>query len=190
MVGCKLCCMVLDDLSDKERYGVAGAFVAAIAVSLVVGFGAASLGDDDFSAQELSEEDAETLAQELMDQDVAQQEAQLSQIAQEDENISENDISVSADVVEVSDSDIGSLFRAEINVEGNVPDQQGEIEEFTEEQELYLSKDGRFIFQPPIDLEAQQQAAEPQPQPEAQPDPEQDLEEELGDDVEGDVTIE
>lgn len=174
--------MVLDSLSDKERHGLAGVFVAAIAVSLAVGFGAASLGDGDFTAQELSVEDAETLAQSLMDGDVAQQEAQLSQIAQEDEDISEDDISVNAEVERVSDAEVPSLFRAEINVEGDIPTQDGEIESFTEEQELYLSKDGRFLFQPPIDLEAQQQPAEPQPEPE--------IEAELEDDMEDDVTIE
>lgn len=174
--------MVLDDLSDRERYGVAGAFIVAVAVSLTIGFGAASLNDTESTVGDASTDDIQALAQQLMDQDVAQQEQQLTLMAEQNENISAEDVFLNSEVREVADSEFESLYRVTIDVTGNVPNQAGELESIEEEEVLYISKDGLYIFQPPVDLEAQQAAAQEQPPVQEGPveeSPEDELDEEI-----------
>lgn len=149
--------MVLDDLSQRDRRGVAAAFIAVAAVSIIVGYAGAGLMDS--SGGSASEAEIETLAQSLMDQQMAQQEQQLAAVANQSENISQSDISVSANVDDVSLSDIGSLYRVSISITGEVPSQTGGVESVDQEQTLYISSDGRYVFQAPTDLEAQQQQA-------------------------------
>lgn len=147
--------MVLDDLSRRERRGVASAFVLAIMISVVTGYAGATVTDS--TSAEASTGEIESLAQSLMDQQVAQQEQQLSLIADQSENISQGDVSVSANVDDVSQSDIQTLYRADIAVEGQAPNQEGTIESVNQEQTLYISGDGRYVFSEPTDLQAQQQ---------------------------------
>jgi hypothetical protein len=111
-----------------------------------------------------------------MDQQIQQQQQQLALMAQQSENLSEDDLSMEANVEEVIQSEFPSLYRVTVSITGETPSQQnpGETESVDEEQIMYISKDGRYLFQEPTDLEelAQQQQQE-QPEQPTQPAPEQ-----------------
>lgn len=161
--------MVLDSLSQKERQGLAAAFAVAITASLAVGYVGAgatmSSPTGDFSGESVSEDEIRSTAQSIMDQQVQQQQQQLAMMAQQSKNLSEDDLSTEANVEEVSQSDFPSLYRVTVSITGETPSQQnpGETQSIDQEQVLYISKDGRYLFQEPTDLQelAQQQPTQP-----------------------------
>lgn len=164
--------MVLDSLSQKERQGLVAAFAVAITASLAVGYiGATATVNSptgDFSEGTTSTDEIRSTVQSLMDQQVQSQQQQLALMAQQNENLSEDDVSMEANVEEVSQSDFPSLYRVTVSITGETPSQEqpGETQSVDEQQVLLISKDGRYLFQEPTDLEElnqQQQQAPEQP---------------------------
>lgn len=92
-----------------------------------------------------------------MDQQVAQQQQQLVAAANQSENISQEDVSIQSQVDKVEDSAFPSFYRVTVATTGQVPSQTGEIQSLDQDQVFYISKDGRYLFSQPTDLEAQQQ---------------------------------
>jgi hypothetical protein len=158
--------MVLDNLSQKERQGVFAAAGLAVVAALAVGYGAGSITSPtgDFAAGG-SPEEVRTVAESVVQQQEASQQQRMALMANQSENISEEDLSFSAEVENVSRSDIGSLYRADISVSGDTVSQLGQVQSVDQTQTLYISSDGRYLFQSPTDLEAQRQRQQPQTRP-------------------------
>lgn len=108
---------------------------------------------------EVSVDRIEKNVEEFMDVQLQQQEQSLLMMAEQSENISENDVYMVSSVDEVSSSEFGSLHKVKIIIEGRFPEQDnrgqltGELESFEQEQDLFVSQDGRYVFQQPTDLE-------------------------------------
>jgi hypothetical protein len=151
--------MVLDDLSSRERYGLVAAFAVAVVASGSVGFLGANSSSPTgaFTGSSVSTDDVKSTVQSLMDRQVSRQQQQLSVVAQKNENISREDVSIQAEVETVEESEFPSLYRVTVSSTGQVPNQSGEIQSIDEEQVYYVSKDGRYLFQEPTDLQEQQQ---------------------------------
>ena len=158
--------MVLDDVSHKERQGLLLAGIALVLVSLATGFvGGSSMNSatGDFAEGETSKADIEDVANSIVEQQESTQEQTIEIMANQSENISESDLSFNGEVSEVTQSDFPSLYEVTISLTGSTVSRSGELEELDEEQQLYISSDGRYVFQPPTDLEAQQsQQTQPQ----------------------------
>ncbi|MFP3909441.1 MAG: hypothetical protein ACLFVX_06235 [Archaeoglobaceae archaeon] len=152
---------MFDKLEKRQFYGLIAGFVvvAVIAFGAGAALGGVLMGSSgpDPSGATVSEEEIRQNVQAMMDQQVQQQEQQLALLAQQSENISEEDLSIDASVKDVSSSQFSSLYKVTIAVTGIVPSQTGELEPIDQEQEMYISKDGRYLFQQPIDLEQPQQ---------------------------------
>lgn len=176
--------MVLDALSTRERRGVFAGFIIAVALALIAGYAGASVTGSGYDGETASTDEISTLAESLLDQDISQQEQQFAAMANQSENMSAEDISIEIGEVDVSDSDFPSLYEVTAGVQGDIPTQTGELESIDEEQTLYISKDGRYVFQQPVDIQEQQQQAQQQ---QTQQAPQQAPE---GQSPEGDVQIE
>ncbi|MDY6788574.1 MAG: hypothetical protein SVV03_01285, partial [Candidatus Nanohaloarchaea archaeon] len=106
---------MLDELSDRERYGLAGLF----AVSIVAAFGAGTVASGgnmtgafmgspsgDASTQQIRQ-----TVQSLVSQQTAQQRQQLQQVANRSENLTMKDLSINSQVESVSQSKFDSLYK-------------------------------------------------------------------------------
>lgn len=151
--------MVLDDLSSRERNGLITAFTVAVVFSAGIGYAGATLTDSStgFTGDSISTDEVRSTVQSLMDQQVAQQQQQLLTAANQSENISREDVSIQRQVDAVEDSAFPSFYRVTVATTGQVPSQTGEIQSLDQDQVFYISKDGRYLFSQPTDLEAQQQ---------------------------------
>lgn len=165
---------MLEDTSDKEKYGLVGIFV----VSILMAFGAGALSSSNGSPTgafageaEMSENQIEERVQTLIDRQAEQQRQQLRAVANQSENLTMDDLSINSEIESVSRSDIGSLYRVDISMTGEVPNQlEGGTQSLDQSQVLYISSDGRYLFQEPTDLEQPQQTqqqSQPQQQPQA-----------------------
>lgn len=165
--------MVLDSLSQKERQSLVAAFAVAVTASLAIGYVGAGVTMSSptgaFAGDSSSTDEIRSTVQSMMDQQVQRQQQQLAMMAQQSENLSEDDLSMEANVEEVSQSDFPSLYRVTVSITGETPSQEqpGETESIDQEQIMYVSKDGRYLFQEPTDLQelAQQQQQPQQPAP-------------------------
>ncbi len=151
--------MFLDSLSRRERQGAAATLVIAVTASLAVGYMGAGMTSPTgaFAGETASTDEISSTVQEIMDSQLQQQEQRLSMMAQRSENVSEEDLYMEADVEEVTQSDFPSLYKATVSVEGQTMSRTGETQPVDEEQVMYISKDGRYLFQQPTDLEQMQQ---------------------------------
>ncbi|MFP3945342.1 MAG: hypothetical protein ACLFVI_00420, partial [Archaeoglobaceae archaeon] len=112
------------------------------------------LGEDEpVGDGEVSEDEIGEKVQAMVDQQMEQQEQQLALLAQQSEDISEDDVSIDASVEDVSSSQFGSLYEVSVAITGTAPSQTGELESIDQEQEMYVSEDGRYLFQQPTDLD-------------------------------------
>lgn len=157
---------MLENTSDREKYGLAGIFV----VSILVAFGAGSLSASNGSPTgtftgdtDMSENQIEKRVQSLIDRQVEGQRQQLRAVANQSENLTMDDLSINSEIESVSRSEIGSLYKVNISMTGEVPNQlQGGTQSLDQTQVLYISGDGRYLFQEPTDLEQPQQPQQPQ----------------------------
>lgn len=155
--------MVLEDASSQDKRILAGAFVVAIAVSAVIGFASASISD---SGSEMSSSELTDRVESVMDQQLSAQEQQALLVANQSDSISEEDISLDAEVGDISQADFGSLYQVEASVTGNTINQAGNgTQSVDQDQVFYISGDGRYLFPEPTDLEQQQQPQQQQQQP-------------------------
>lgn len=145
--------MVLDDASSEDRRFVAGIFVVAIAVSAGLGFVAANFAD---SGSQASTSELTETVESVIDQQLSAQEQQALILANQSDSISGEDISLDAEIGDISQADFGSLYRVEISVTGNMINQAGNgTQAVDQDQVVYISGDGRYLFPEPTDLEQQ-----------------------------------
>lgn len=166
--------MVLDSLSQKERRTLTAAFTVVVLASLTVGYaGATTITNPtgSFSGNSASEDEIRSAVQEIMNQQIQQQQQQLALVAQRSENISEEDLSIDAEITDISQSEFSGLYRVTVSITGDAPSQQnpGETEAIDDEQVLFISQDGRYLFRQPTDLEAEPEQPEQPQQPQQQP---------------------
>lgn len=160
----EFCGMVLEDASNQDKRLLAGAFVVAIAVSAGIGFAAANILD---SGSEVSSSELTDRVESVMDQQLSAQEQQALLVANQSDSVSEEDISLDADVGDISQADFASLYRVEASVTGTMINQAGnDTQSVDQSQVFYISGDGRYLFPEPTDLEQepQQQQSAPQTQ--------------------------
>lgn len=169
--------MVLDDLAPRERRGIAAVFAVAVAAAFAAGYvGSDVLGSPtgaisgDASADEIGDN-----VQQLMDQQMQTQEAQLATMAEQSEDISVDDLSMDATVSDVSASDIDGLVEVTVSISGQMPSQQnpGELESVDQEQVVYVSADGQYLFPEPTPLNQDMMQQAPQGQEPAPQQPPQ-----------------
>lgn len=159
---------MLDTLSDKEKYGLVGVF----AVSLVAAFGAGATASGgsptgaftDGGADDASTAQIQQTVESLMSQQVQQQRRQLQQVANQSENLTMDDLSINSEVESVSKSQFDSLYKVNVSTTGEVPRRLGSgTRTLDQTQTLYISSDGRYLFQEPTDLEQPRQQPQQPP---------------------------
>lgn len=168
--------MVLDSLTSKEQQGLAAAFAVAVTASLAAGFiGGNTLSSPTgaFTGETVPQSEIRSTAQTIADQQVQQQSQRLSMIAQQSDNYTEEDLSISSEVQDISESRFPSLYKVTLSLTGETPTQQagGETRTVDQEQEIYISKDGRYMFGQPTDLQQLQQRQQQQTQGQQQIQP-------------------
>lgn len=145
-----------DELSQTETVVLALAAVAVLAVGVGVGMTLGGAGGTDGAAPNdtASEQEIRQAAEQYVEQTIAQQRVQLEAAANRTANLSSDDVSIEASVVNVTRSDIGGLYEVAFRIEGQVPSRVGgETQPIDQTSSVYLSPDGRYLFQRPIDLE-------------------------------------
>jgi len=150
--------MVLDTLSHKEQQGLVAAFVMVGLVSLGTGYLGATVTDTekpDVKVNSGSEDKVRQSVSSLIDQQIQDQRQQLDLVANTSENISRQDLSIQGSVENINASKFGSLYRAEVSITGTLPSQteEGGTRELDRTNIVYVSGDGRYVFQEPTDLE-------------------------------------
>lgn len=155
--------MVLDSLTGKEQQGLAAAFAIAVTASLAAGFiggNTMSSPTGAFTGDTVSQSEIRSTAQSVADKQVQRQSQRLSMIAQQSENYTKEDLSINSEVQEISDSEFPSLYKVTISLTGETPTQKagGETKSIDQEQVIYISKDGKYIFSQPTDLEQLQKS--------------------------------
>lgn len=145
---------MLDGVEGADRYRL---IVAALLIG-AIGFGAGTVASGGSSGgatvgASVSSETVKQEVQSFMDQQIAQQQQQLSLIASQRPNLTEDDLSIDASVTSVSSSDFGSLRKVAVTISGTVPAQTGGTRSIEQQQTFYISQDGRYLFRQPRDLE-------------------------------------
>ncbi|MCJ7429000.1 MAG: hypothetical protein MUP66_01270 [Candidatus Nanohaloarchaeota archaeon QJJ-5] len=152
---------MFDQVSTRQLLGAVTVFALALGVSFGAGYLVNSGGTGAVTGDASTDEMRSTV-QSLMDRQVQQQRQQFTTIANQSENISESDLSMDAQVTDVSPSEFGSLYAVDVQVTGTVPGQLGGgLQELDQEQTFYMSPDARYLFQQPQDLEQQTQQQQP-----------------------------
>lgn len=159
---------MFDQVDNRQLLGAVAVFGLAIGAA----FGAGYLvnGGSGAVVADGSADTVRDAAQSVLDQQVQQQQQQLQTLANQTENVTEDDLSYDAEVTDVSQSEFGSLYAVTVQITGTVPAQQGmlggsssQLQEIDQEMTLYMSPDGRYLFQEPQDLEQPAQQQQPQP---------------------------
>jgi hypothetical protein len=110
--------------------------------------------------------------QSLTDQQVQTQRQQLDTAANQSKNLTRDELSINSEIEEITKSQFGSLYKANISLTGEIPNRLGSgTQAIDENQVLYISQDGRYVFQQPTDLQQQRQQTQQQPQQPQQPAP-------------------
>ena len=173
-----------EKLTGNEKTGLVIALLVVIAVSVSAGyFGADNIDsmitglnfeeeteiddtvqEDVFQdgttyelGEEISVEEVESKIKELIDQEMAMQQEQMTLMAAESEELDEEDIYIDSEITEVVEKPFESLYQVTISITGEVPSQMDpeETEILDEEDIIYISNDGNFLFMPPQDLESE-----------------------------------
>ena len=153
---------MLDEISDKEKYTLAGIGIVLLVVGFVVGFAAAGTGGSGKMASNggVSENQVRQTANQYVGQRLQQQKRQMKALANRSGNLSAGDISLDGSVDSVKSSGFGSLYNVTVSITGRVPSPRGGgLRNVDRKTNLFISKDGRYIFQRPIDT---QRRAQPQ----------------------------
>ena len=159
---------MFEKMNRNEKAGLLAAFIVVIGVSAAAGFYGAGMTETPTGqiGSEASGSEIRSDLRTILDQQVARQRQQLMMMAQQNENISAEDLSISAEVGEPTESDIAGLLQVPVEISGKIPSQTGQIEESTQKATYYVSADGKLLFQQPTEIEktlsqiekAQQQA--------------------------------
>jgi hypothetical protein len=145
---------MFDRLEDSEKYGLAAGFGLALVAAFFAGsVSAGGSPTGAFMGGNADSADVEQTVQSVMDRQLQRQRQQLSMVANQSANITEDDLSIDATVNEVSSSKFGSLQKATVSVTGTVPSRTGGLRSLEQEQVFYVSQNGRYLFQEPTDLQ-------------------------------------
>jgi len=157
---------MLDNLEGRQLHIIIVGLVAIAVVSFFAGsvFGgdlASTFRNDDTEAPKggigigdaVSKEEIKNNVQSFMDLQLEQQKQQLAMIASQNENISEEDVFIDASVNNVSSSGFSEFYQVSVGITGTVPSQTGGLRDLERQLKLFISLDGRYLFQEPIDLE-------------------------------------
>ena len=180
---------LMDKLHGKEKAGIVVAALVLITVSALAGFYGAEQGvvsEPLELGEEVSEDEIESNVMELLEQDFAAQEEQMM-MAAEQEGFDSEEIYIDGEVSSISESEFGNLLEVTVTIEGNVPGMGGQMEEITQQDSLFISNDGRYVFHPPMDLDDMGQAQQPAPEGMEDEIDQEDLEEQLQEQLEGDL---
>lgn len=169
--------MLFDDLDSGRRRNIFLVFGVAVLVAFFVGYvGAGIVGDgptgsmdqtppDNSSLDEgLGADEVKQIVQNLIDNQSRQQERQLAFYANQSENLSADNLSINSTVYNIEDSRFSSLYRVNISVDGYTIAQRNpiQLERLQEYREIYVSKDGKYMFSEPTDIQQLQQQLQQQ----------------------------
>jgi hypothetical protein len=154
---------MFEGLEDKEKYGLALGFAIATVAAFSAGSIVSSPTGAFASSNPVSSDTVKQDVQSFMDQQLERQRQQFSMMASQNPNITEDELSVDATVTDVSTSRFGSLQKATVSITGTVPARTGGTQSLDREQRLFVSEDGRYLFQEPTDLQQPQQQRPRQP---------------------------
>lgn len=148
--------------SDYSTQTVAAVFVAGLVVAfgagyLVSGSGMTGQMTAGESGEAVSEETIRERIQGMMDSQMERQRQQMQLMANQSENISMDDLEMDATVSSIESSDYGSLLEVTVTMSGTIPARTGGLRSIDQDQSMYISQDGRYVFQQPTDLEQPQQ---------------------------------
>ena len=148
---------MFENLEKKELYGLIGGFVVVIVISFAAGSLIGGMNGNsspqDQEIQPISTDEAAEEVQSVMDLQLEGQRQQLDMIANQSENITTDDVSIAYSINNVTDSKFESLYKVNAVLEGTVPTQTGELQDINQPQELYVSKDGKYLFQSPMSID-------------------------------------
>ena len=147
---------MFEKMNRNEKAGLVAAFIVVIGVSAAAGFyGAEYYGNPTgMMSSKVSSSDIRQDVQTILDQQIKSQRQQLMMMAQQNENISAEDIAISADVGMPESSDISGLMEVPITVNGQVPSRTGEVKNMSQDTRYYVSADGKLLFQKPTEIES------------------------------------
>ncbi|KXA99851.1 hypothetical protein AKJ41_04780 [candidate division MSBL1 archaeon SCGC-AAA259O05] len=160
---------MLDNLEKRQAYGLTIGVIVIAVIAFVAGsflgggltdtFGGGNGATDEKIkiGEEVSKAEIKQNAQSFMDMQLTRSKQQLAMMVQRNENLSEGDVSIDANVTGVSSSEFDSLYRVNVEITGTVPSRTGGLRDIDQEQSLFISQDGRYVFQQPTDLENIQQ---------------------------------
>lgn len=143
-------------LEKSQKYGL----IAGLVIVGVVGFFAGSIYGSNGMPQktlgktQISESKIKEKLQPVLDAQMQRQRQQLLTIAAQSQNISKENLSIGAEIINVSSSEFGSLYKVTVSVSGTVPSQTGGLKEIDQEQALYITQDGKYLFPEPTNLDS------------------------------------
>lgn len=160
---------VRDALDARQQYVAAGIFVAAVAAAFGAGYLGSTVvgGPTGAVTADASSDEVRQSVQSYMDQQLQRQRQRFQMIASQSPNISAEDLSMDATVSSVEQSQFGSLYKVTVSISGQVPGRTGGLQQVDQDQVLYISGDGRYLFRQPTDLQQAQQQAQQQTQQQA-----------------------
>lgn len=157
---------MFEGLERRETVVLGGVLLAAVAVSFVAGSYTSGTGvtGNIAASGSASTQDIRQTVQGMMDQQLERQRARFEQMANRSENITVDDLSISAEVVSVEQSKFSDLYKVNVSISGTVPRPNpltGEVQvrDVSQNTVMFISKDGRYLFQPPTDLQQPRQPA-------------------------------
>lgn len=138
--------------SDRQK-----AAVVILVAATVVFSGGYIVFEKDSSACPLTE-DAMTekeiwsQAQSVIAQRLEQQRQHIAEVANRNEGLAARDMGVDAAVTNVEASKFPGLYRVTVHMQGKVPGPTGQIKQMDENQVMYISQDGKYLFPEPTPL--------------------------------------
>lgn len=147
---------MFEDLTRTEQYGLIGTAV----ILLALGFGAGAFtsgGSPTGNVVAPASGDTETAreaVQSYMDQQLQRQRARLRKMVNQSKNLTMDDVSIDAQVVSVEQSRFSDLYRVNVSITGRMPSPlTGGVRDISQNTIMLISKDGRFLFRQPTDLQ-------------------------------------
>lgn len=145
---------MFEELEEKQKYGLIAGIIVVGIVGFVSGFALKGFGiAQPNGTSKLSQSEIKGEIQPLLDAQMQKQRQQFSLIANQSKNISEEDLSIKAEVTDVSESKFASLYKVTVLTTGTVPSQLGGLQDISQNQTMYISRDGKYLFGEPTNLD-------------------------------------
>lgn len=147
---------MFDKLDDREKYVLVGASVVGLLLSFTAGAvvaGDSGLVGSFFGGQDADEDQISQSISSYMDRQMTTQRQRLRQVANRSENMTMEELSIDYQINDISRSSIKGLYVVNATITGVVPERLGNgTRQLNESNLMYISEDGRFLFQKPTDL--------------------------------------